>query len=138
MSEPRPRELRQIPIDHIEVLNPRERNSRAFGDIVANIRSIGLKKPIVVAPRRGAGGDERYLLVCGEGRMKALKALGESTIPVPRCAFQTRFTMTRMASGCFTIASANSRRPLPFWKGFGSPSHSTVKNWRGASAPRLS
>ncbi len=81
MSEPRQRELRQIPIDRIEVLNPRERNSRAFSDIVGNIKSIGLKKPIVVTPRQVAGGEERYLLVCGEGRMKAFKALGEATIP---------------------------------------------------------
>lgn len=81
MSEPGVRELRPIPIDRIEVLNPRERNTRAFAEIVSNIKSIGLKKPIVVTPRPGADGQERYLLVCGEGRMKAFKALGESTIP---------------------------------------------------------
>lgn len=81
MNAPRQQELRQIPIDRIEVLNPRERNSRAFGEIVGNIKTIGLKKPIVVTPRRGPNGDERYLLVCGEGRMKAFKALGEATIP---------------------------------------------------------
>lgn len=81
MNAPEQRELRQIPIDCIEVLNPRERNSRAFGEIVGNIKTIGLKKPIVVTPRRGPNGDERFLLVCGEGRMKAFKALGESTIP---------------------------------------------------------
>ncbi|ABM94154.1 ParB/RepB/Spo0J family partition protein [Methylibium petroleiphilum] len=81
MSADRQQELRQIPIDRIEVLNPRERNSRAFGEIVGNIKTIGLKKPIVVTPRRGPNGDERYLLVCGEGRMKAFKALGEATIP---------------------------------------------------------
>jgi len=81
MSEPGVRELRPIPIDRIEVLNPRERNTRAFAEIVSNIKSIGLKKPIVVTPRPGANGQERYLLVCGEGRMKAFKALGESTIP---------------------------------------------------------
>lgn len=81
MSEPGVRELRSIPIDRIDVLNPRERNTRAFAEIVSNIKSIGLKKPIVVTPRPGADGQERYLLVCGEGRMKAFKALGESTIP---------------------------------------------------------
>lgn len=81
MNAPRQQELLQIPIDRIEVLNPRERNSRAFGEIVDNIKTIGLKKPIVVTPRRGPNGDERYLLVCGEGRMKAFKSLGEATIP---------------------------------------------------------
>lgn len=81
MTDPQHRELRQIPIHRIEVLNPRERNSRAFSEIVGNIKTIGLKKPIVVTPRPGSDGDEHYLLVCGEGRMKAFKALGETTIP---------------------------------------------------------
>jgi ParB family chromosome partitioning protein len=75
------RELRRIPIEDIEVLNPRERNGRAFSEIVANIKAIGLKKPIVVTPRPSASGGQRYLLICGEGRMKAFKSLGESTIP---------------------------------------------------------
>jgi len=47
MNEPVPRELRQIPIDLIEVLNPRERNSQVFAEIVANIKVVGLKKPRV-------------------------------------------------------------------------------------------
>lgn len=81
MNTAQQQELRQIPIDRIEVLNPRERNSRAFGEIVGNIKTIGLKKPIVVTPRRGPNGDEHFLLVCGEGRMKAFKTLGEATIP---------------------------------------------------------
>uniref|UniRef100_E1T3Z3 ParB-like partition protein n=1 Tax=Burkholderia sp. (strain CCGE1003) TaxID=640512 RepID=E1T3Z3_BURSG len=76
-----PAEVRMIPIDQIEVINPRERNSRIFDEIVGNIKAIGLKKPIVVTPRATAGGVERYLLVCGEGRVKAFRALGETTIP---------------------------------------------------------
>ncbi|WP_027815906.1 plasmid partitioning protein RepB C-terminal domain-containing protein [Paraburkholderia bannensis] len=76
-----PAEVRMIPIDQIEVINPRERNSRVFDEIVGNIKAIGLKKPIVVTPRATAGGIERYLLVCGEGRVKAFRALGETTIP---------------------------------------------------------
>lgn len=74
-------EVRMISIDQIEVINPRERNDRVFQDIVGNIKSIGLKKPIVVTPRATADGIERYLLVCGEGRLKAFRALGEATIP---------------------------------------------------------
>lgn len=74
-------ELRMIPIDRIEVLNPRERNQRVFQEIVGNIRDIGLKKPISVTPRPDADGGEHYLLICGEGRLKAYKALGQSTIP---------------------------------------------------------
>jgi ParB family chromosome partitioning protein len=74
-------ELRMIPIAQIEVLNPRERNKQVFDQIVDNIRTVGLKKPITVTARPpGADGCEKYLLVCGEGRLKAFMALGESTI----------------------------------------------------------
>lgn len=73
-------DLRMIPLEKIEVLNPRERNNRVFEQIVANIRSLGLKKPIVVTPRPANDG-ERYLLICGEGRFKAFKSLGQSEIP---------------------------------------------------------
>ena len=82
MSKEHPNsELQMIPIDLIEVLNPRERNSRVFEEIVGNIKSIGLKKPITVTPRKDAEGNERFLLICGEGRLKAFKSLGEPTIP---------------------------------------------------------
>lgn len=81
MNELRQQEIRRVPIRCVEVLNPRERNAHVFGEIVANIKAIGLKKPIVVTPRPSTTGDERYLLVCGEGRMKAFKELGEETIP---------------------------------------------------------
>jgi ParB family chromosome partitioning protein len=73
-------ELRMIPLEKIDVLNPRERNNRMFEQIVINIRSLGLKKPIVVTPRSGKDG-ERYLLICGEGRFKAFRNLGQSEIP---------------------------------------------------------
>jgi ParB family chromosome partitioning protein len=76
-----PGEMAMIPIDKIDVLNPRERNKAAFAEIVKNIEAIGLKKPITVTRRAGANGDDRYLLICGEGRMKAFRSLGEKTIP---------------------------------------------------------
>lgn len=79
-KEHRPSELRMIPLDRIEVLNPRERNSRVFEQIIGNIQNIGLKKPIVVTPRPGGGG-ENYLLICGEGRFKAFRTLGHKEIP---------------------------------------------------------
>lgn len=82
MNSPRtPGELRMIPIDAVEVLNPRERNDKVFDEIVGNIKRIGLKKPITVTPRTREDGAEYFLLVCGEGRLKAFKALGEATIP---------------------------------------------------------
>jgi ParB family chromosome partitioning protein len=74
-------ELKMIPISLIEVLNPRERNQRVFDEITRNIKQIGLKKPITVTSRPKPNGDERYILVCGEGRMKAFMAFGESEIP---------------------------------------------------------
>lgn len=74
-------QLKMIRISEIEVLNPRERNQRIFDDIVGNIKQIGLKKPITVTSRPSADGEMRYLLVCGEGRMKAFKSLGETEIP---------------------------------------------------------
>ena len=74
-------DIRLIPIERIEVLNTRERNQAAFDVIVENIRMIGLKKPISVTPRKGDDGAERYLLICGEGRLKAFRQLGEKRIP---------------------------------------------------------
>ncbi len=79
-KEYRHSELRMIPLERIEVLNPRERNNRMFEQIVANIQSLGLKKPIVVTPRSTNHG-ERYLLICGEGRLKAFRNLGHPEIP---------------------------------------------------------
>jgi len=76
----RPADLQMIALDRIEVLNPRERNSRMFEQIMSNIQAIGLKKPVVVTPRTASGGDH-YLLICGEGRLKAFKALGYQEIP---------------------------------------------------------
>ncbi|GAB3261402.1 ParB/RepB/Spo0J family partition protein [Chitinimonas naiadis] len=74
-------QIRMIPIDHVEVANPRERNGKIFDEIVGNIKAIGLKKPITVTPRAAPGGTEKFLLVCGEGRLKALRSLGETMIP---------------------------------------------------------
>lgn len=76
-----PGELQMISIDKIEILNPRERNTRVFEEIVDNIKTIGLKKPITVTPRFDSDGEEHYLLICGEGRLKAFRSLGEATIP---------------------------------------------------------
>ncbi|WP_431640868.1 type I restriction enzyme endonuclease domain-containing protein [Burkholderia sp. ZZQ-2] len=74
-SRQQPGEIRMIPVSQIEVINPRERNGRVFNEIVDNIKTIGLKKPILVTPRVTAAGIEKYLLVCGEGRLKAFRTL---------------------------------------------------------------
>ncbi len=74
-------ELQMIPVDQIAVLNPRDRNGRVFEEIVGNIKSIGLKKPVTVTPRDGLEDGKRFLLICGEGRLKAFRSLGEKEIP---------------------------------------------------------
>lgn len=76
-----PAEVRMIEIARVDVLNPRGRNDKVFEEIVGNIKRVGLKKPITVTARPGDDGAERFLLVCGEGRLKAFKALGEELIP---------------------------------------------------------
>lgn len=68
-----------IPVDCIDVLNPRDRNEKVFSEIVESIRLVGLKKPITVT--RSKSDPTKYQLICGEGRLKAFKILGETMIP---------------------------------------------------------
>jgi len=76
------RPIEMIPIDQIQVLNPRARNRRQYREIVANIDKIGLKRPITVS-RREQRSDEgmAYDLVCGQGRLEAYQMLGRTEIP---------------------------------------------------------
>jgi ParB family chromosome partitioning protein len=75
-------EVQLIPIDRIRILNPRHRDQRKFGKIVQSIQNLGLKKPIKVSVRPAKGGqDPGYDLVCGQGRIEALQALGHREIP---------------------------------------------------------
>lgn len=69
-----------IPIDRITVVNPRVRNKKVFKEIVANIAQVGLKKPITVTQRDDSD-EPQYDLVCGQGRLEAYQALGETEIP---------------------------------------------------------
>lgn len=81
MSAAKPAQrIEMIPIDRVNIVNPRERNKKSFRDIVDNIAKIGLKKPITVTRRIEAGGPF-YDLVCGQGRLEAFKALGQSEVP---------------------------------------------------------
>jgi ParB family chromosome partitioning protein len=76
-----PDSVTMVPIARVEVLNSRDRNMKVFEEIVENIRTIGLKKPITVTERDGADGKPAFLLVCGEGRLNAFRLLGETHIP---------------------------------------------------------
>ncbi|NBT82737.1 MAG: ParB/RepB/Spo0J family partition protein, partial [Betaproteobacteria bacterium] len=81
MMQPGPETVTMVPLDDIEVMNPRDRNQRMYREIVENIRRIGLKKPITVTPRKDASGRIRYRLVCGEGRLNAYRSAGQTHIP---------------------------------------------------------
>lgn len=72
-------EIQLILIEQIDILNPRDRNEKVFSEIIDSIRLIGLKKPITVT--QNIDGKLPYQLICGEGRLKAFKILGESHIP---------------------------------------------------------
>lgn len=72
--------VEMIPITRITVINPRVRNQRIFKEIVDSIAEVGLKKPITVTRNDDANGP-RYDLVCGQGRLEAFQALGQSEIP---------------------------------------------------------
>lgn len=76
-----PDSVTMVPIERVEVLNSRDRNMKVFEEIVENICTIGLKKPITVTERDGADGKPAFLLVCGEGRLNAFRLLGETHIP---------------------------------------------------------
>jgi ParB family chromosome partitioning protein len=71
-------DVRMVPVDAITIINPRIRNRRIFQELVTSIAHLGLKKPITVSQRPG---KQRYDLVCGQGRLEAFMALGQSEIP---------------------------------------------------------
>jgi ParB family chromosome partitioning protein len=73
--------VQMIPIDQINVLNPRSRNKVVFQSIVSNISNLGLKRPITVARRTEPADGKFYDLVCGQGRLEAFAALGQAEIP---------------------------------------------------------
>lgn len=70
-----------IPIDEINILNPRSRNKVVFKGIISNIANLGLKKPITVARKLEPTNGKRYDLVCGQGRLEAFIALRQTEIP---------------------------------------------------------
>lgn len=81
MKAKRDSQIHLIPLDHITILNPRERGQRKFKQIVNNIANLGLKKPITVTPKETMNGHPEYYLVCGQGRYEAYQLLGEPEIP---------------------------------------------------------
>lgn len=72
--------VEMIPIEQVTVVNPRARNKRNFQEIIDNIANVGLKRPITVTRRTEADGPY-YDLVCGQGRLEAYIALGQTEVP---------------------------------------------------------
>ncbi len=74
-------EILPVRIDRIRILNPRVRSPKVFAGIVESIATVGLKRPITVVETNGDDGGPRYDLICGQGRIEAFQALGETEIP---------------------------------------------------------
>lgn len=72
--------VQRIPIDKINILNPRTRKRSKFQTIVEHIDEKGLLIPIKVSVRSEKKNDDQYDLVCGQGRLEAAKQLGASAI----------------------------------------------------------
>ena len=70
-----------IPVNRIDVVNPRIRNQKIFQQIVDSISKVGLKKPITVSRSTNGGEKPSYELVCGQGRLEAFMSLGAPEIP---------------------------------------------------------
>ncbi|MEK6746139.1 MAG: plasmid partitioning protein RepB C-terminal domain-containing protein [Pseudomonadota bacterium] len=70
-----------IPVDQINIMNPRYRNPKLFEGIVQNIAKVGLKRPITVTACHSKTGGKDYDLVCGQGRLEAFMACGQKMIP---------------------------------------------------------
>ncbi len=73
------KKVEMVPIEKICVINSRSRSDVKFQEMVTNMSKVGLKKPITVS-RRSAD-DEGYDLVCGQGRLEAYIALGQTEVP---------------------------------------------------------
>jgi len=88
--------IESIPISEIRVINPRARNKHTFNGIVTNIGTVGLKKPITVCPRERDSDGTLYDLVCGQGRLEAVAALGGSHIPaiITDASLKQRYLMS--------------------------------------------
>jgi ParB family chromosome partitioning protein len=73
--------VQTIPIEEINILNPRDRNKKQFQRLVRSIANLGLKKPIKVRRRDNGDGKGQFDLVCGQGRLEAYISLNQTEIP---------------------------------------------------------
>lgn len=75
------KQLYDIEISKIFILNPRERNKQIAGEIRKNIEDVGLKRPITITRKQFPQDGYEYDLVCGQGRLEAYIANNQKTIP---------------------------------------------------------
>ncbi|MGG6299676.1 ParB N-terminal domain-containing protein [Pantoea allii] len=72
-------QIHMIEISKIKVVIPRSRNKFKHAEITDSIDTSGLRKPITV--RKIADKKYEFALICGQGRLESLSALGEELIP---------------------------------------------------------
>lgn len=70
-----------IPIAQIHILNPRTRNKKVHRELIENIKTVGLKRPITLSRKASPQGALNYDLVCGQGRLEAFLDLEATEIP---------------------------------------------------------
>jgi ParB family chromosome partitioning protein len=120
-------EVQTIPISAITVENPRERSERTFRALVDSIGKVGLKRPITVARVEDAAG-QTYRLVCGQGRMEACVALGQTHIPALVVAANEA---ERLLRSVIENVARRQQRPLELLQDI------TILRDRGYSDPQI-
>jgi ParB family chromosome partitioning protein len=73
------RRFKQIPVNLINVPNPRKRCEKQFQEITRSVKEMGLQKPIMVNERNFQS-TGKYELVFGQGRWEIHKILGIESI----------------------------------------------------------
>lgn len=108
-------QIEVVPIERITVLNLRGRGRRVHREIIDNIEAVGLKRPITVSRRRGADGEDRFDLICGQGRIEAFQALGETRIlrfETNKGGMQTAMLGLKGNTYCWPFVDGCDRRVL--------------------------
>lgn len=74
-------QIQMIPIEQINIVNPRVRNQKIYTEIVNSINKVGLKRPITVTQNISSESSKKYNLICGQGRLEAFIKFGQTHIP---------------------------------------------------------
>ncbi len=72
--------IKLVKVSEIRVVNSRRRFKKKYEEIIKSVKTLGLKTPILVAPREAVDGL-KYDLICGEGRLNIYKNNGDEFIP---------------------------------------------------------